>query len=107
MVDWIQPRQRLADLQHAASSASDRPYTTPDAWLYRDLFSGTFDLLPAWPAGDSERVQSRLLTACIHHHRRLVPDDCAQKIDCTVATSTGKVKIQASPLAKHRVEDQA
>lgn len=30
-------------LQRAVSSASDRPCTTPDAWLYRDLFNGTCD----------------------------------------------------------------
>ncbi|MEZ6136436.1 MAG: hypothetical protein R3C53_16195 [Pirellulaceae bacterium] len=27
--------------------ASDRPYTTPDAWLYRDLFNGTYGWPPA------------------------------------------------------------
>jgi hypothetical protein len=106
MVDLNQP-QRPAELQQAASSASDRPYTTPDAWLYRDLFSGTCDSLHAWPADAVDRVQSRSLAACIRHYRTLVPDDGAQKIDCTVATSTGKVKIHASHLAKHQIEDQA
>lgn len=78
----------------------------PDAWLYRDLFSGIDDSLHAWPADAAQLGQSRLLAACIHHCRTLGPDECAQKIDCTVATSTGKAKIHASHLAKHPVEDQ-
>lgn len=51
-------QQPAAQLGRAASSASDRPYTTPDAWLYRDLFNGTCDSLHAWPADAVDRVQN-------------------------------------------------
>ncbi|MEZ6134967.1 MAG: hypothetical protein R3C53_08670 [Pirellulaceae bacterium] len=48
LIDRTAPDQsQSAQLPRAVSSASDRPYTTPDAWLYRDLFNGTYGWPPA------------------------------------------------------------
>lgn len=80
-VSWVvgfppeRPGLLVAQLRPAPSSVGGRPCTTPDAWLYRDLFSDISGWLFVWIADATEPGRIQSPTACMIRRRRLVRDD--------------------------------
>ena len=91
MIEWFVHNVPTAQ-QPILSSVDDLPYTALGALLAHARNSDNADWPRAWLSEAARLVPTERPTVGTLHRRRLVRDGCAQKIDYTAATSTGKVK---------------
>ncbi len=68
---------RFALLPPALSYVGGRPCTTPDAWLYRELFNGIAGWPSAWQLAEPQPARNQPPPACTVRCRRLQWDDWA------------------------------